>query len=140
MCTVSSLKAIAEVIALHDAAWNHSTGIIELLRCSTDCYIAQDQDGEIVAYAFVEFDAQRGHVELQDVVVSPRHRRRALGQGLLRVIMDAYPRIKLIAHANDTAVLGFYEKLGFTRESVVENYYSVGDDGLRMSWAGATSL
>lgn len=133
--TVDGLWTIAEVIALHDEAWKHSTGIIELLKRSTSCFVVTDDEDAVVAYAFVEEDARRGHVELQDIVVAPWLRGRGVGQLLLGAVMAAHDRIKLIAHADDDAVVGFYEKLGFVREAVIENYYSVDEDGLRLAWS-----
>jgi ribosomal protein S18 acetylase RimI-like enzyme len=132
---VPGLETVSEIIALHNVAWHHSTGIIDLLRCSTHCFVLRDDDDRVVGYAFLEHDPARGHAELQDVVVSQELRGRGLGRLLLHAAMDACERIKLIAHENDAAIVGFYEKLGFSREAVIENYYAIGDDGLRMSWS-----
>lgn len=132
--TMRELDVISKVIAVHDTAWPNSTGIVDLLRCSTDCFVITDGDDEVVGYAFTERDELRGHSELQDIAVSLRHRGQGLGKRLLRAVLKSNRRVKLVANADDPAVIGFYERMGFAREAVIENYYAVGHDGLRMSW------
>jgi ribosomal protein S18 acetylase RimI-like enzyme len=49
--------------------------------------------------------------------------------------MTAYPRVKLVVRAQNAPLVAFYEKLGFVAEGIIENYYDVGEDGLRMTWS-----
>ena len=131
--TLSSLKTVSEVIALHDEVWDHSTGIIGLLKSSTRCFVVLDDEEKVAGYAFVEEDRARGFAELQDIAVSPRTRKQGYGQMLMAAVTEAYPRVKLVARAQETELIAFYEKLGFRTEFAIENYYDIGVDGLRMS-------
>ena len=130
-----ALKTVREVIALHDEVWNRSPGIHDLLLNSTRCFVVRDNKETVSGYAFVEEDRSRGFVELQDIVVSPRSRGQGYGALLMDAVMTAYPRVKLVVRAQNAPLVAFYEKLGFVAEGVIENYYDVGEDGLRMTWS-----
>ncbi|MBN1273361.1 MAG: GNAT family N-acetyltransferase [Candidatus Aminicenantes bacterium] len=132
--TISALKEIKEILKIHDEAWNHSTGILGLLKNSSECFIVLDNNSLIVGYAFVEEDRIRGFVELQDIVISPSYRKQGYGKLLMKTIMKKYSYIKLIARANNQSLISFYQDLGFNKDSLIENYYDVGEDGIRMSW------
>jgi ribosomal protein S18 acetylase RimI-like enzyme len=132
--TISALKELREIIKIHDQAWNSSPGIIDLLKNSTECYILIENNSTIVGYAFVEEDKIRGFVELQDIVISDPYRKHGYGKLLMRKIMESFPYIKLIARAQNSALISFYKGLGFNEEFLIENYYNVGEDGLRMYW------
>jgi ribosomal protein S18 acetylase RimI-like enzyme len=130
-----ALKTVREVIALHDEVWNRSPGIHDLLLNSTRCFVVRDNKETVSGYAFVEEDRSRGFVELQDIAVSPRSRGQGYGALLMDAVMTAYPRVKLVVRAQNVQLVAFYEKLGFVAEGVIENYYDVGEDGLRMTWS-----
>ena len=132
--TLSSLKEIREILKIHDDAWDHSPGIFDLLKNSTECFILFENNSGIVGYAFVEEDKTRGFVELQDIVISAPYRKHGYGKLLMKKIMEKYPCIKLIARAQNIALISFYKDLGFSENFLIENYYNVGEDGLRMSW------
>jgi len=53
----------------------------------------------------------------------------------MQAVMNSCPRIKLIARLDDKPLIRFYIGLGFKEESIIENYYDVGEDGIRMSWS-----
>lgn len=132
---LAGLKTLREVIELHDEAWDRSPGIFGLLRGTAECCVLLDDEGRTGGYAFVEMDRSRGFAELQDIVVAPHARGRGRGSLLLRTVMRRYPAIKLIARAHEDRLLAFYERLGFVRDFVIENYYEIGEDGARMSWS-----
>lgn len=132
--TFSALKEIKEILKLHDEAWNHSPGILDLLKNSSECFILFTEDTKIAGYVFVEEDKARGFVELQDIVISSNHRKMGYGKLLMKKIMEKYPSIKLIARAQNVALISFYRDLGFKEDFLIENYYEIGEDGLRMSW------
>lgn len=131
---LSSLKAINEIVALHNEVWNNSTGIIDLLKNSSDCLVLFDEKNHVIGYAFVEEDRKRGFAELQDIAVSPKHQGQGGGKILMQSIMRKYSRIKLIVRESNARLIAFYKNLGFELESVIENYYDINEDGARMSW------
>jgi ribosomal protein S18 acetylase RimI-like enzyme len=132
---VRSFGDIQELVAIHNAVWNHSIGIIDLLAESTECYLAVDAEGEGVAgYAFVQQDLERGFFELNDIAVAPLYRGAGYGGQLMRHLMNRCRHVKLCVRARKKKLVGFYARLGFRQETVFENYYGIGDDALRMAW------
>jgi ribosomal protein S18 acetylase RimI-like enzyme len=131
---LSSLKIINEIVSLHNEVWNNSTGIIDLLKNSSDCLVLFDENDHVIGYAFAEEDKKRGFIELQDLVVSPKYQGQSGGKILMRSIMRKYNRIKLIVRESNARLIAFYKNLGFELESVIENYYDISEDGARMSW------
>ena len=131
---LSSLKAINEIVALHNEVWRNSTGIIDLLKNSSDCFVLFDEKDHVIGYAFVEEDRKRGFIELQDIAVSPKHQGQGGGKILMQSVMRKYGHIKLIVRASNDRLIAFYKKLGFELESTIENYYDINEDGARMSW------
>ena len=129
---LDDLGLVSQVVALHDRVWNRSPGILDLLRTSTACHLLLDDRGRVRAYAFVEEDRERGFFELNDIAVDPRLRGRGHGARLLAGVLDACGRVKLVSRAGDAALVRFYRGLGFIEECIIENYYDVGVDGLRM--------
>jgi ribosomal-protein-alanine N-acetyltransferase len=132
--TISVLKELREILKIHDEAWDHSLGILDLLKNSSECFILFAEDAKIAGYAFIEEDKARGFAELQDIVISSAYRGKGYGKLLVKKVMDIYPWIKLIARAQDLILISFYKDLGFTEDFLIENYYNIGEDGLRMSW------
>ena len=88
-----SLKVVNEIVALHNEVWNNSTGIIDLLKNATDCFVLIDKDDHVIGYAFVEEDRKGGFVELHDIVVSSKSRGQGRGRLLLQSVKRKYPRI-----------------------------------------------
>jgi ribosomal protein S18 acetylase RimI-like enzyme len=131
---LSSLKVINEIVALHNEVWNNSTGIIDLLKNASDCFVLFDENDHVIGYAFVEEDRKRGFVELHDLAVSQKNRGQGGGKLLLQSILRKYDRVKLIVRESNPRLIAFYRNLGFELESVIENYYDINKDGARMSW------
>jgi ribosomal protein S18 acetylase RimI-like enzyme len=136
--SLANIKQVRELVALHNRMWNSSPGIIDLLKNASDCFLLLDEEDRVIGYAFVEEDPKRGFVELQDIVVSPDYQRKGGGEALMKTVMAKYPCIKLIARAQNEPLLNFYRDLGFQVEYLIENYYEISQDGLRMSWRSPT--
>ena len=109
-------------------------GILDLLSNSTACFVAVDEAERVRGYCFLEEDEARGFFELQDIAVSPSFRGRGAGSELMKVVMEAFTKIKIMTRSGRPEVVRFFERLGFVREQLVENYYDVGDDAFRMCW------
>jgi ribosomal protein S18 acetylase RimI-like enzyme len=131
---LSNIKQVRELVTLHNQMWNSSPGIIDLLKNASDCFLLLNQENRVIGYAFVEEDPQRGFVELQDIVVSTAYQHQGGGEALMKAIMAKYPFIKLIARALNESLVNFYRNLDFQVEYLIENYYEISQDGLRMSW------
>ena len=134
---VSTFEDVRQLARLYARAWPGSFGLPDLLSSDADCLLLFDPPDRLAGYAFVEPDAARGFAELQDIAIDPDCRGRGLGRALLAAAQERYPALKLIADAGKGDLLRFYEGAGFARETVVENYYAVGRDGVRMVWRRA---
>jgi ribosomal protein S18 acetylase RimI-like enzyme len=132
--SVKRLELISEIINLHNIVWESSTGIIDLLKNSSRCYYVR-QKGLLAGYAFIEEDRARGFAELQDLAVAPGFRGKGIGKSLIKAAMNHYSCLKLIARAENKPLIRLYKDLGFKEEYRIENYYEIGQDGLRMSWS-----
>ena len=90
----------------------------------------------IEGFAIMHFGDEVAHLNL--LAVAPENRR----QGLARKLMDWLTatameagvfRIDLELRAHNDQARAFYEKLGFTQQGVVQNYYQGREAALRMS-------
>ena len=133
--TISSLREVSELIKLHNHAWNNSTGIIDLLENATECFLLEaDENQNVIGYLFVERDNEKSFWEINDIVIDPAYRKQGLGKMLLDYAMQKYDYIKLNADASNKNLINFYLQAGFKREAVLENYYSIDKDAVRMFW------
>ncbi|MBN1197042.1 MAG: GNAT family N-acetyltransferase [Candidatus Aminicenantes bacterium] len=133
--SITSFGDLKGLLVIHDATWDKSTGILDLLRSSTSCYLVVDDSEKVCAYAFIEVDAGAGgFAELNDIAVDPEYRGRGLGRLLMQRIMHDFGWVKLLASASKPELLDFYKDMGFHQEGVFENYYGVDEDAIRFSW------
>lgn len=128
------MSLIRDIIEIHDRTWGRSLGILDLLSNSTSCLVITEDGERAQGYCFIEEDEARGFFELQDIAVLPESRGKGLGLSLMRAAMESCQKIKIMTRSNRPEVVAFFERLGFDREQLVENYYDVGDDALRMCW------
>ena len=113
---------VEAVIALWRAcgltrAWNDPLQDIAFARAGqTSTILVGEAEGTIVASAMAGHDGHRGM--LYYVAVAPGHRRRGLGKAAVRAA-EAWLaergvwKINLLVRAENEAVRGFYEKLGY---------------------------
>ena len=133
--TISSLKEVGQLIKLHNKAWNNSTGIIDLLENATECFLLRDDvSTKMIGYIFIEKDTEKNFWEINDIVIDPLYRKQGLGKMLLEHVMKNFEYLKLNADATNTNLIHFYLQAGFKQEAVLENYYSIDKDAVRMFW------
>jgi ribosomal protein S18 acetylase RimI-like enzyme len=123
---------VRDLVRLYRKVWTSSVGIIDLL--ASDARAILLFDGDLVGYCFVEEDRRRGFAEIQDIAIAGSDRGKGNGSFLLRQVQGRYGALKLTASRRKPRLLRFYKRHGFTVEGIVENYYEVGEDGVRMSW------
>lgn len=107
----------------------------ELARSWARTRVARAPSGDVVGY--VLFWHVVDEIHLLNVAVAPASRRTGVGRALVLAVIayaraHAAAKILLEVRASNTAALGLYEKLGFTRFNVRERYYSDGEDGIEM--------
>jgi ribosomal protein S18 acetylase RimI-like enzyme len=90
-------------------------------------YVARD-GGKVIAMAALHFTistAEGGKVAgLEDCVVHPEHRRKGIGEKLLRYVLEQATaegalRVMLLTDGDNTRAQALYRKLGFTPSSML---------------------
>ena len=78
-----------------------------------------------------------GRVSVTLLGVDPRKRRTGIGSALLRSMrqaaaMEGFHTVQLEVRSDNTAVIEFYKRRGFSETERMPAYYTDGSDGLRM--------
>jgi ribosomal protein S18 acetylase RimI-like enzyme len=114
------------VIALWEACglirpWNDPRKDIERkLRVQPELFLVGERDGRLVASGMGGYDGHRGWVYY--LAVDPAERGGGLGRALMdelerRMLALGCPKINLLVRDDNTAALGFYDALGYTRDA-----------------------
>ena len=53
--TFSSLEELREILKIHDEAWNHSHGILDLLKNSSECFIIVVDNENMAGYPLTQY-------------------------------------------------------------------------------------
>ena len=102
-------------------------------------YLVAQLNGETVGYMGVWQILDEGHIT--NVAVSPDHRRRHIGETIIRAMLDETYKSgirswTLEARVDNEPAIRLYEKMGFRREGIRPKYYAYdGTDALIM-WKG----
>lgn len=103
--------------------WNDPRkDIARKLRVQREWFLVAEENGRIVGSVMAGYDGHRGWVNY--LAVDPSQRRSGLGRELMaeaeRLLAEAgCPKINLQVRGTNEAALGFYERLGYTRDDVV---------------------
>jgi ribosomal-protein-alanine N-acetyltransferase len=141
--TKNDLEAICQI---EDASFSEPYPralMVRLLRDHpTGFFVAEIGSGQVVGYCVCSKVGKLAH--LLSIGVLQEYRRRKIATSLIQALLDqlssSIRELWLeVNTANDEAVK-FYERLGFNRVMIIENYYSNGSHALRMRLAlGETS-
>jgi [ribosomal protein S18]-alanine N-acetyltransferase len=93
------------------------------------------RDACIAAFGIMHFGDEVAHLNL--LAVAPRHRRQGLGRQLMEwltttSIEAGIFRIELELRAENHAARQFYERLGFSAQSLIPGYYQGREAALKM--------
>jgi ribosomal protein S18 acetylase RimI-like enzyme len=116
------------VVALWEACdltrpWNDPRkDIARKLGVQREWFLVAEDDGRVVGSVMAGYDGHRGWVNY--LAVDPSQQRSGLGRELMaeteRLLGDAgCPKINLQVRGTNEAALGFYERIGYTRDDVV---------------------
>jgi [ribosomal protein S18]-alanine N-acetyltransferase len=131
------------VIALADRSpgapqWTRWIYQSALEHQQTEAYVAL-LDGGLIGFIMVHLVLDI--CELESIVVDPVFRRRGIGDALLQTIIAwscqrAARRIELEVREGNAPAIALYERTGFLRDGIRENYYSdPEEDAVLMSLA-----
>jgi ribosomal protein S18 acetylase RimI-like enzyme len=118
----------AAVVALWRAAgltrpWNDPhADIARKQAVQPELFLVGELGGEIVASAMAGYDGHRGSVYY--LAVSPAHQRGGYARAVMAEVerrLEALgcPKLNLMVRRDNTAVIGFYDHLGYEEQSVV---------------------
>ncbi|MDX8402724.1 MAG: ribosomal protein S18-alanine N-acetyltransferase [Mariprofundaceae bacterium] len=136
------LPDLDEVHALNHAclaeAWSRE-GLASALADGWPLWLSRTMDGRLAGYLL----ARRvpGAMHLMQLVVAPEWRRRGVGRGLMRRLMEAAgtDAVELEVRASNAPAIALYASLGFARDGIRPRYYRNGpggrpEDALLMTW------
>jgi ribosomal protein S18 acetylase RimI-like enzyme len=118
----------ASVVALWSACGlvvpqnNPRRDIQRKLKVNPEWFLIGEIDGQVVATCMAGYEGHRGWINY--LAVAPAHRRRGLATQLVReaerqLRQAGCPKINLQVRSSNTAVIAFYEVLGFRLDDVV---------------------
>jgi ribosomal protein S18 acetylase RimI-like enzyme len=99
-----------------------ATDIARKLQVQPHLFLVGLLDGQLVATAMAGYEGHRGWVNY--LAVEPRYQRRGIGRRMMDeaerlLLLEGCPKINLNVRNNNTQVIAFYERLGFTVDAVV---------------------
>lgn len=97
--------------------------------------VAEEASGKHVGYCVSALEGSNAH--LISIAVLREHRRRGVGSTLLQNLMArlehrGVDELWLEVNTGNEGAITLYEKIGFARMMILENYYSDGSPALRM--------
>ena len=120
--------------------WSYEAFYNEIVT-NTDrtLYLAAQLNGETVGYMGVWQILDEGHIT--NVAVSPDHRRRHIGEAIIRTMLDETFKAgirswTLEARVDNEAAIRLYEKMGFRREGIRRKYYAYDGTDVLIMWKG----
>ena len=103
--------------------WNDPRkDIARKMTVQSEWFLVGEAQGQVVASVVAGYDGHRGWVNY--LSVDPAYRNHGYGKALMdeveaRLKAFGCPKINLMVRADNTAVVNFYEELGYTRDHVV---------------------
>ncbi len=100
-------------------------------------YFVAELDGEVVGYLGIWLVSEEGYIN--NVAVSPSHRRRQIGSALIGAMLEATQAEGIIAHtlevrASNEAAKGLYKKFGFKEAGLRKGYYEDNGEDAIIMW------
>jgi ribosomal protein S18 acetylase RimI-like enzyme len=102
--------------------WNDPRRDIDRKRqVQPELFLVGVDGGRIIATAMAGYDGHRGWIYY--LAVSPDCRGRGLGRRIIeaaeqRLAAMGCPKVNLMVRSDNTAALGFYERIGYTQDRV----------------------
>ena len=118
----------ADVIALWKACGlvtpqnNPHLDIVRKMNVNPEWFLVGELDGRVVASCMAGYEGHRGWINY--LAVHPQHQRQGFAKQLMLHVEELLraagcPKINLQVRATNTAVLAFYERIGFRPDDVV---------------------
>jgi len=111
--------------------------VLELLHDPLVTTLLVETEGAVVAYAMIRSSPAYQTVEVLSLAVSPLHRRRGLGRGLMREVERSIAdsgteTVMLCVRPENQAAVNLYLSQGYRVLARCRNYYGNGSDANMM--------
>jgi ribosomal protein S18 acetylase RimI-like enzyme len=116
----NAVVAIWNLVFADDPPWSEPNAVIDTKQTvQPDLFLIAELEGKVLGTALAGFDGVRGWVH--HVAVHPDHQRRGVAASLIAAAEAGLKemgcqKLNLQVRATNTAVLAFYEDLGFQAE------------------------
>lgn len=135
------LDDLAAMVAIEGAVFDCDRLSRRSLRyyvnANTSILLALEVDGRIVGYSLIAFRKNSSRARLYSIAVEPASH----GRGLGRLLLGASERaakargaktLRLEVRADNQRAINLYERGGYRRFSIIEDYYEDGASALRL--------
>ncbi len=111
---------------------------MQFYETCSDGFIVAQINGLLVGY-IVGFQASKDAGRIFSFAVSPAYRNRGIGSALLKEIINIFGKVgvsKIIleVRSGNVRAIKFYERHGFYKVGVAENYYNDGESAILMEF------
>jgi len=115
----TSLINLWQSVFPDDPPHNEPSSVLEMKLAIDDLIIVAESEGELIGACMAGYDGHRGW--LYAVAVAPSHRRKGIGENLVKFAMQALKqlgciKVNLQIRSTNTEVAAFYKSLGFAVE------------------------
>lgn len=133
MMKEANLTDLKRIVEIYDLTWgelgNNYDELIEGLKEGS--VFVYEHDARIVCYAILVEDT-RGFFELTDIATHPQFAGLGFAKKLLYEVVKLRRPLRLMVEKDNVPALKLYSRLGFRNLGTHENYYGIGEDGIRL--------
>ena len=134
---VSDLPSICEVERVSFVNDAYPSFLLErlILCCNSTFFVLTDQEGRVVGYCVSRNERSKAH--LISLAVLPAYRGAGIASLLVRELLTSLRKcdvneVRLEVRIDNDPAIQLYQRLGFTKGSVIQGYYSDGSAAYRM--------
>ena len=117
--------------------WSRESLYRDMAENQMAMYFVAELDEEVVGYLGIWLVSEEGYIN--NVAVSPSHRRRRIGSALIEAMLEATQAEGIIAHTleartGNEAAKRLYEKFGFKEAGLRKGYYEDNGEDAVIMW------
>ena len=133
---IKSQEDVRGLLLVFSEVWGAET-LSELISSLeyTTCLLAKNEaNGKVAGYIFYGRDRREDFIEITDIGVASYFRGKGYGKALVHAVCEVSDCVRLCVKEKNITAKCLYESIGFTVIQVIQNYYGIGEDGIRMEW------
>jgi len=132
---IESQSDVATLISIFSEVWGAET-LSEFVNNiqSNLCILSKNTNSKVTGYLFYDYDRREDFIEITDLGVAYEYQGQGYGKELVDYICKQSACVRLSVRTDNDIAKNLYTVLGFKEIHIVQNYYGVGSDGMRMEW------